>query len=555
MATSNDAKGFKQDMVVSIRYRNDLPPPPMPPKLLNIDTGGLSQYLTTSYASGLVKREEPNIEVDGEGGMPIDMVGVPGYFLGDESAIMAPDIQPVLDPADHALMMTVEQLKSAGAKNNVSFLRKTQYMTASQMARASNNNDPFVRATPRSRKVVESNKMVPPPIARDDPENIKRHIQKGFDIAYPDSVPFNPPEAKANPITPQERDAWKNPVHPDNPRLKPVGFYPILPDLDAMTDMAGNWQAVKFEKPPLPPYHGRRDDRVDVGLMMASENAPEMVKWKVKKAAFDKNPELYEDPGPEPYVWSLLVPKQVNAAPRIRKIFNDSDPQKDDPELYAPLLEESADGTQRLPFERVRVYQTSSQNHVDPRRVMGLSLVDADQLPPDSRFRKQGSAAYYYPILERLRMKADRANLTKAQQARHQAAEDEAAANIPDQLMVLFREAAANEKVARYQFRGEYDDSFADEYQEIVRAGEAEEEQARAQAILDEQGELHEGAQDVSMHEVADGEEADVTTNGVEHKDRDDDRNTPPPPVNAGDPAVQGQGHVEDDNQDEMRDD
>src|SRR5882757_1205073 len=104
MATSSDAKGFKQDMVVSIRYRNDLPPPPMPPKLLDIDTGGLAQYLTTSYASSLAKREEPNIDVDAEGGMPIDMVGVPGYFLGDESAIMAPEIQPVLDPADHALM-------------------------------------------------------------------------------------------------------------------------------------------------------------------------------------------------------------------------------------------------------------------------------------------------------------------------------------------------------------------------------------------------------------------------------------------------------------------
>lgn len=57
----------------------------MPPKLLDIDNGGLAQYLTTSFASGLARREEPNIEVDAEGGMPIDMIGIPGYFLGDES--------------------------------------------------------------------------------------------------------------------------------------------------------------------------------------------------------------------------------------------------------------------------------------------------------------------------------------------------------------------------------------------------------------------------------------------------------------------------------------
>lgn len=87
MASASDPKaaGFKQDMVVSTRYRNDLPPPPMPPKLLNIDNGGLAQYLSTTFASGLARREEPNIEVDAEGGMPLDMIGVPGYFLGDES--------------------------------------------------------------------------------------------------------------------------------------------------------------------------------------------------------------------------------------------------------------------------------------------------------------------------------------------------------------------------------------------------------------------------------------------------------------------------------------
>ena len=86
MAAASDSRAaYKQDMVVSTRYRNDLPPPPMLPKLLNFDTGGIDQYLTTQFASSLLKKEEPNIEVDAEGGMPIDMIGIPGYFLGDES--------------------------------------------------------------------------------------------------------------------------------------------------------------------------------------------------------------------------------------------------------------------------------------------------------------------------------------------------------------------------------------------------------------------------------------------------------------------------------------
>ena len=83
-----DTKGmYKQDMVVSTRYRNDLPPPPMPPKLLNMDTGGIEQYLTPGFAAAMARREEPNIEADAEGGMPIDMIGIPGYFLGDESGM------------------------------------------------------------------------------------------------------------------------------------------------------------------------------------------------------------------------------------------------------------------------------------------------------------------------------------------------------------------------------------------------------------------------------------------------------------------------------------
>ena len=541
MASSGDAKGFKQDMVVSIRYRNDLPPPPMPPKLLDIDTGGLAQYLTTGYASGLAKREEPNIEVDAEGGMPIDMVGVPGYFLGDESAIMAPEIQPVLDPADHALMLSIDQLKSQGAKNNVSFLRKTQYMTAAQMARA---NDPLLRTNPRVRKASET-KAAPAPIARDDKENIKRHIQKGFDIAYPDSIPYNPPEAQANPITPQERDAWRNPVHPDNPRLKPVEFYPIIPDLEAGTDMAGSWQALKFEKPPLPPYRGRRDDRIDVALLMAAENAAEITKYRAKKKAFEEHPDLYEDPGAEPYSWSLSIPKHPDSASRYRKILDDSNPNKDDPALYAPLLEESADGSQRLPYERVRLFPYATQNAVDNHRVMAISLASGDKLSSHSRLRKQGSAAYYYPILERVRVKADRNAVEKSRS--QIAPEDGFGANLPDQLMVMFAEPGPTEKELRTRHRGETDDAFASERAEIVRNAEAAAEGARANAIVDEQGSLHEGAQDVSMAEIEDAEGAEVSMNGVAHKDRDDDRNTPPPGVNGGDADAEEDEDMQDD--------
>lgn len=547
---ATDSKQFKQDLVVSIRYRNDLPPPPMPPKLLDIDTGGLAQYLTTGYASGLAKREDPNIEVDAEGGMPIDMIGVPGYFLGDESAIMAPEVTPVLDPADHALLLTLDQLKSQGAHDNVSFLRKTQYMTASQLSVTTN---PFIKPAPTKSKPTP--KAASTPVTRDNKDNIKRHIQKGFDIAYPESVPYNPPEAKANPISPPERDAWKNPVHPDNPRLKPVGFYPLIPDVEAVTDVGGSWYALKFDKAPLPLYKGRKDDRLDVALLGASPYLEKHADWLAKKTAYESNKDLYDDPGPEPYVWSLYTPKQHDVSSRIQQIFDDSNPSKDDPNLINRLLEESADDTLRLPFERNRTYRNVVQTSLGQTDAMAISLVDADKLPSDSRLRKQGQAAYYYPIIERLRLKADRGNVGKTpSQSQTQSKVDE---SLVDQVMISFREPNDGEKFRRTRFRGQFDPAFAAENEQLEQANEAYEEALRAEEALQEQGELPAGAQDVTMEEVADAERAEVAANGVAHKDRSDDGDDDSDSSGAagGGARVNGRRVRDDDDDDEMRDD
>jgi hypothetical protein len=73
--------------VARIRYSNALPPPPCPPKLLDIPNTGLSsgQYTSTGFASRLAREQPLNIEADAELGMSIDLVGIPGVFDNDES--------------------------------------------------------------------------------------------------------------------------------------------------------------------------------------------------------------------------------------------------------------------------------------------------------------------------------------------------------------------------------------------------------------------------------------------------------------------------------------
>lgn len=521
MAASQDGKIFKQDMVVSIRYRNDLPPPPMPPKLLDIEHGGIAQYLTTGYAAGLVRRENPNVDADAEGGMPMDMVGVPGYFLGDESAIMAPEVAPPMDPADTALMLTIDQLRTKGAKNKgTSFLRKTQYMNS---ANANAVTDPSTLKAGRHRKSIDKSNV---PVARDDPENIKRHIQKGFDLAYPDTVAFS--EGRGEAPSAAERHAWNHPTHPDNPNLKPVGFYPVMPDLGAVTDGGGKWSYIKFSKPPLPAHHDRRDDRIDAGFLAAVHNRKEHKTWQARKDAFDKDPQRYEDPGPEPYIWSLHVPKSHSSTSKIRKLFNDSDPSKDRQDWLNELSEQDGEGQMRIPFIRARAYPSVKQDFVDPRRLMALSFHDPTTAQSNSRLRKQGPAAYYYPIMERQTFKAEGgqsgSGLKPTQSASQIDDHDDITRDLPDELMLLpLSEVSALQRYGRHAFRGEYDKSFAPKWEDMKAEAIAERSANEAETIVDEQGSLHKGAQDVSMAEVEAADDMDVAGNG-DGGDRDGDQ-------------------------------
>lgn len=86
---SSQSSHARQDFIARIRYSNALPPPPNPPKLLDIPNTGLAsgQYTTPGFASRLAREQPLNIEADAELGMPLDLVGMPGVFDGDESCM------------------------------------------------------------------------------------------------------------------------------------------------------------------------------------------------------------------------------------------------------------------------------------------------------------------------------------------------------------------------------------------------------------------------------------------------------------------------------------
>ena len=400
---------------------------------------------------------------------------------------MAPEVQPVLEPADHALLLSPEQIRNRGSNNtNVSFLRKTQYMT-SQNARA---NDPLMRSTSRSAKANKTKKTAIPAVSRDDPTYIKRHIQKGFEIAYPGSATPANSTLETLPISASDRDAWRKPTHPSNPKLKPLDFFPLLPDLPAKTD-SNSFVSVKFDKPPLPALpNGKRDNRVDVAILHPARVEEVEREWKMKKEAYDKNKHLYEDPGRLSYDWDFCVPRlegtrgDKDIVDRIRRKLNVADPRHDDQDLY--VNREKG----RFEYERVRTFAEDSAPMTHGWRYLALSLFDPDSLSSPSsglgtrvgketysRLKNtgQGKAAYYYEIGQRMRLKADR--LKTLAQARTQGGQAGKMAAVDnedsvDGIDVLIREPDPDEMLLRAETRATVDREFrmSAELEELRRA-------------------------------------------------------------------------------------
>ncbi|KAI5300274.1 hypothetical protein KEM56_002579 [Ascosphaera pollenicola] len=453
--------GFHQEYIASLRYRNELPPPEMPPKFLDISHEGIDRLLTPGFASNMMRREEPSIEVDAEGGMHIDPVGIPGLHLGDESAIMASENPPAVDQADLPLLTTLEKLRNPAPKNhNVTFLRRTLYTAPS----STGTSKVFMNA-PVSKKPAPGPSR-PKPV-RHDPTYIKKYIQKGFDIAYPESRHTGedtPSRIRGLPPTKAELDAWAKPTHPSNCNLKPVGFYPLMPDLTGFNDTAGYVQ-LKFDKAPLSVARGKRDDRMDVAIVVPS-NPEDRIKqeYEAKKALHKANPAVHPDPGPQvPLDYDVYLPQGEGATERIKEALNMNNPYRDDEENYTY---ERDNGSKCFRYDRLRTYSTSTValNPSDSQyKDLALVLFDPNEQGKQNHsstipYRLSQKGAYYYPILTKARIKPERIRaLSQAGLSSSPGKVDKVA----DLIHLVLRDPNDQEMTRRAEHRAQIDSKFA----------------------------------------------------------------------------------------------
>lgn len=188
----------RQDYVARIRYSNDLPPPPCPPKLLKIPVD--TQKLTSSafLSDALVKRKM-NMQVDSDLGMPLDLLEVPKVLSeGDESAFFANDEQTTIPlPEEDKPLLEDPTAKNQNSKTgpaSVAFLRRTEYMSEA-MRQKSNETKASSMAQQKAEKV--------------NPEVILQTVESTFDTANTNITTLR---------------------HPRKKHLRPAKSWALLPD-------------------------------------------------------------------------------------------------------------------------------------------------------------------------------------------------------------------------------------------------------------------------------------------------------------------------------------
>ncbi|KAK4169340.1 RNA polymerase II-associated protein 1 [Cladorrhinum sp. PSN259] len=379
-----------QDYIARIRYSNALPPPPNPPKLLDIPNTGLAsgQYTNPGFASRLAREQPLNIEADAELGMPLDLVGMPGVFDGDESSIQAPAQAPPVHPHDRALLRPLSTLgKPKSQDTSVSFLRRTEYISSVQ---ARPRDNVFLKPSSQQQSPAlrrpEKRKASPEP-GKGTPSWIKRRIEKSFEIAAANL---------------QNRTNIK---HPSKRNLRLVDAYPVIPDLDAFPD-SGAYVTVQFAKNPVSSATSAKsyDTRMLSGILKPIERTDaEEQALASAQLAHERDP-LHMPAPTQMMNYQFFLPVDAKTGERFRAKFDVDNPEKDSEDLYTDA------STNSFRFERIRAYETKEEKELNHDAKYDdevlFSFRDANSATTDSDGAQK--AVYYYPIMQRTVISARR---------------------------------------------------------------------------------------------------------------------------------------------------
>lgn len=145
LTMSKTVRSSKLDLLVKVRYLNPLPPPPFPPKLLNVTTD-INRLGEPSYLNHLAASTPLPMLVDSEMGMPLDLNAYHGIWDGndqcrfedfiraDNQAINpVPDPDMVYHPLDAALMSSINATTFTNGADKMQSAAEVSWMRTSNL--------------------------------------------------------------------------------------------------------------------------------------------------------------------------------------------------------------------------------------------------------------------------------------------------------------------------------------------------------------------------------------------------------------------------------------
>ncbi|KAI0481481.1 RNA polymerase II-associated [Xylaria cf. heliscus] len=468
-----------QDYIARIRYSNALPPPPNPPKLLDIPNTGLAsgQYTAPGFASRLAREQALNVEADAELGMPLDLIGMPGIFDGDESSIQAPSQTPSihsLHPHDRALLRPLQTLgKPKPADSAVSFLRRTEYISSvttkgKHEAGALRSLNPTPLKRPTKRPSPEPDK--------DSPAYVKRKTDQSFSIA-------------AAHLKDKSRVR-----HPTKRHLKLVESFPMVPDLDAFPDYGGYF-TIKFTNNPVP-ASGVYDKRL-LNAVINPGALPEEAEaaYKLAKQAHERDPANNPKPT-NPQTYNYFLSDSLESSEKFNQRFDVLNPDRDDDDLYTSR---NSEGQGCFQFRFVRTYETKDEVELDNATKYDEELLIAF----NSDEMLDQKAVYYSPVIHRVVMKPQRSKTIHRNAGLADDVEE-----IPDRLAITVNDFDEKTRGIMDKWKTDpYKDPFPSEQADGEDGGEGHEQREDGANGQAEEEEAH--RQDSDEDQDAEGDEED----------------------------------------------
>ncbi|ESK97873.1 rna polymerase ii-associated protein [Moniliophthora roreri MCA 2997] len=238
-------KKSKLDLLVRVRYSNPLPPPPCPPKLLEIPTNPM-RYARPEFINTLANNTPLPMIVDAECGMPLDL----GKWecLWEENAddsALNPDLNnlPRLDPADEVLAFDPAGPSSA-------FTNGHHAGTGTPMSGPALGSVPWLRKTEYTSDRAQRGAAAEPKQAVLAPIDISRNAQIRDIEASFDACNAN--------------FSLESLRHPNKPNVVAEESYEILPDSDIW---ANQYDLFRFSERPGERPVDQDDPRLDCAVL------------------------------------------------------------------------------------------------------------------------------------------------------------------------------------------------------------------------------------------------------------------------------------------------